>query len=281
MSIEIPPVVVGVRIPEIIVGSPNAGILLPTLQVGARVVPPVLTGAKPGMIKTLHVQDGVILYGASAKANTVDLNDNIVTLAKLQQIATGTVLGRGTGGTGDAEVLTVGSGLQISGGVLAVDAVLDEEAANTVYAGPASGADATPTFRALVTNDLPNDGVTYAKLQNVSATSRVLGRKTSGAGDAEELTLSEVLDFISSAAQGDILYRGASAWARLGAGTAGQVLKTNGTGANPAWVNGLTEWGGGTPINDTDTGTAHTYVLTSSHAYFCHATNSWRRVATS
>jgi hypothetical protein len=81
-----------------------------------------------------------------------------------------------------------------------------------------------------------NDAITYAKLQNVSATSRVLGRKSSGSGDAEECTLSEILDFIGSAAQGDILYRGASSWTRLGAGTSGHFLKTNGTGANPEWA---------------------------------------------
>ncbi|MBI2921502.1 MAG: hypothetical protein HYY18_10510 [Planctomycetes bacterium] len=70
----------------------------------------------------------------------------------------------------------------------------------------------------------------------LSATSRVLGRKTAGAGIVEECTLSEVLDFIGSAAQGDILYRGASGWARLAAGTSGQFLKTQGAAANPAWA---------------------------------------------
>lgn len=35
---------------------------------------------------------------------------------------------------------------------------------------------------------IANDAVTYAKMQNVSATSRVLGRISSGAGDVEELT---------------------------------------------------------------------------------------------
>jgi hypothetical protein len=85
---------------------------------------------------------------------------------------------------------------------------------------------------------IDNDVVTYAKMQNVSATARVIGRKTAGAGDPEELTLSEVLDLVGSAAQGDILYRGASAWTRLGAGTAGQVLQTQGASANPTWANG-------------------------------------------
>jgi hypothetical protein len=34
-----------------------------------------------------------------------------------------------------------------------------------------------------------NDAITYAKLQNVSATSRLLGRASSGAGDVEEITI--------------------------------------------------------------------------------------------
>lgn len=36
--------------------------------------------------------------------------------------------------------------------------------------------------------------------------------------------------------QGDLLYRDASGLQRLGAGTSGQFLKTNGAGANPAWA---------------------------------------------
>lgn len=40
---------------------------------------------------------------------------------------------------------------------------------------------------------------------------------------------------IPSQAQGDILYRGASAWQRLPAGTDGQLLRTNGAAADPSW----------------------------------------------
>src|SRR5210317_1140037 len=36
--------------------------------------------------------------------------------------------------------------------------------------------------------------------------------------------------------QGDILYRDASGLQRLGAGTSGDFLKTQGTGANPVWA---------------------------------------------
>lgn len=40
-----------------------------------------------------------------------------------------------------------------------------------------------------------------------------------------------------SSAQGDILYRNGSDWTRLAAGISGQVLKTQGAGANPTWGN--------------------------------------------
>ena len=36
--------------------------------------------------------------------------------------------------------------------------------------------------------------------------------------------------------QGDILYRDSTGVARLAAGTAGQVLQTSGSGANPIWA---------------------------------------------
>ncbi len=101
------------------------------------------------------------------------------------------------------------------------------------------GASAVETAKindlAVTTAKVADGAITYAKIQDVSATSRVLGRRTAGSGDAEECTLSQVLDFIGSAAQGDILYRGASAWARLAASTAGQALLTQGPGANPQW----------------------------------------------
>jgi hypothetical protein len=46
--------------------------------------------------------------------------------------------------------------------------------------------------------NVPNDSITYAKLQNVSATDRLLGRDTAGAGDVEEIALSTGLEFSGS-----------------------------------------------------------------------------------
>ena len=59
--------------------------------------------------------------------------------------------------------------------------------------------------------------------------------------------------------QGDIVYRDASGLARLGAGTAGQVLQSGGTGANPSWIDqagGATEVISHTTFDSTGTATS-------------------------
>ena len=72
-------------------------------------------------------------------------------------------------------------------------------------------------------------------LSYFSTTQRLVGRNTAGGGVGEEVSLSQLLDWIGSPAQGDILFRGASGWSKLAAGTAGQFLKTQGAGAAPIW----------------------------------------------
>ena len=41
---------------------------------------------------------------------------------------------------------------------------------------------------------------------------------------------------LASAAQGDVLYHNGTSYVRLPAGTSGQVLQTQGAGANPVWA---------------------------------------------
>ena len=52
---------------------------------------------------------------------------------------------------------------------------------------------------AVATSNINDDAVTYAKIQNVSATDRILGRDTAGAGIIEELTPSDVRTMINVA----------------------------------------------------------------------------------
>lgn len=187
----------------------------------------------------------------TAGSTALTIANDAVTYAKIQNIsATARFIGRITAGAGDAEELT---GTQAT-------TLLDNFTSALKGLAPASGGGTTNFLRADGTWTAPSavvadgdkgditvsasgatwtidaDAVTYAKMQNVSATARVLGRKTAAAGDTEECTLSEVLDFVGSAAQGDILYRGASSWNRLAAGTSGNFLKTQGAGANPIWA---------------------------------------------
>lgn len=67
----------------------------------------------------------------------------------------------------------------------------------------------------------------------------------------------------TSQAQGDLLYRGASSWARLPAGTSGHFLKTQGAGANPTWAAAGGAW---TFLSSTDISSAATFNFTAVDA---------------
>lgn len=189
---------------------------------------------------------------ADSAVTTVKLADNAVTLAKLEHGTSGDILYYGASGEpfrlakgADGQVLKLTSGLPAWGAEAGGIADGDKGDITVSASGTAWTVDA--------------GAITYAKMQDVSATARVLGRKTALAGDVEECTLSEILDFIGSAAQGDVLYRGASGWARLGAGTAGQFLQTQGAAADPQWA---------TPSSGTVTrGTAVATTSGTSHDF--------------
>lgn len=70
---------------------------------------------------------------------------------------------------------------------------------------------------------IDNDVVTYAKMQNVSATDRLLGRSTSGAGDVEEITCTAYARTILDDADA------AAARSTLGLGTIATVAAPSGT----------------------------------------------------
>lgn len=145
---------------------------------------------------------------STADSNALTIANNAVTLAKMATMATDSILGRATASTGNVEVLT---------------------ALPWAYTGDVTRpADSNATT-------IANNAVTYAKMQDVSATRRVVGRNTAGSGDPEEVTFTQFLDWVGSAAQGDILYRNATSWVRLPAGIANYVLLTGGAGANPSW----------------------------------------------
>lgn len=64
-----------------------------------------------------------------------------------------------------------------------------------------------------------------------------------------------------SGVQGDVIYHNGTNWTKLGAGTSGQFLKTQGTGANPVWA---TASGGGGSALDIDSYGTSTNATTNA-----------------
>ncbi|HET9954098.1 MAG TPA: hypothetical protein VFQ61_06325 [Polyangiaceae bacterium] len=142
-------------------------------------------------------------------AGSGGLADNSVTLAKLEDIASGRLLGRWSAGTGDPEAITLGGGLEFTGGGALQRTALTGDvtaaagnsatsiAANAVTSGKIlDGAVGTTKIADLgvTTQKLADDAVTFAKLQNL-ATDRLVGRDTTGTGDAESLTVGGGIEF--------------------------------------------------------------------------------------
>jgi hypothetical protein len=113
--------------------------------------------------------------GALAALNTVgtsQIDDDAVTVGKMAQMAANTVLSNITGSTADPVANTKAAFITWLALSLA----------------DISGDGALAALNTVGTSQIDNDAVTYAKIQNISATARVLGRITAGSGDAEELT---------------------------------------------------------------------------------------------
>jgi hypothetical protein len=83
----------------------------------------------------------------------------------------------------------------------------------------------TATF-AIASNSIVND--------DINSAAAIAWSKLAASGDIN--TSGQVVDLtISSEAQGDILYRNATNWVGLAAGSSGQALITSGPGSNPYW----------------------------------------------
>ena len=122
---------------------------------------------------------------ASAGSNATTIANNVVSNAKLADVATSTIKGRITAATGDPEDLTAAQ----------VRTIINVADGANNYVHPNHSGDVTSVAdgaqtiaaNAVTTTKIIDDAVTYAKMQNVSATDKVLGRSTAGAGNVEEI----------------------------------------------------------------------------------------------
>lgn len=129
-----------------------------------------------------------LTIGAGAVVTT-KIADNNVTLAKIVDIPTDSLLGRDTAGTGDPENILVTGGIEFNGtGSIRTTAFTGE------VTKAAGGTALTIANDAVTTAKIGNSQVTYAKLQNMT-TDRLLGRDTTLSGVVEELTVGGGLEF--------------------------------------------------------------------------------------
>lgn len=178
-------------------------------------------------------------WGTAGQAKA-DIVTNSIGNTYLRQSAALSLVGRSANSTGNVADISA---------TAASGAVLRES-------GSAIG------FGTIATAGIADDAVTYAKLQNISAQYRILGRTSSGAGDAEEITTSaNMVSLLGSAdyatarsnlsltvgtnvqawdanldqiaalgvTKGNILVADGSAWTALAVGTDGHLLTADST----------------------------------------------------
>jgi hypothetical protein len=182
------------------------------------------SGTNTGDVTLAGSPTYITIAGQVITRNAVDLTSHVtgdLPLSSLAQSAAASrLLGRGSaGGAGDYEPITVGGALSFSGTVLS--------ATDTNTLGPDGDKGDVTVGGTGTTLTIDNNAVTYAKMQDVSATNRFLGRITAGAGDTEELTgtqATSLLDLFSTSTTTKGLVPGSNG-----------VASTNFLNASGAW----------------------------------------------
>jgi hypothetical protein len=221
---------------------------------------------------------GTVITGPGA------LSNNSVTDARLRDSAALSVIGRSANTTGDPADITAGtdayvlrrSGTSLGFGQVASGGIADAAITNAklrdstglsvignssnVTTGPAdisASADGyvlrrsgtSLAFGTIATAGITDAAVTYAKIQDVSASSRILGRYTSGSGDVEELTGAQVGEIVTGVKIGYQVLTGASGTYTPTSGTKRVRLRMTGAGggggAADSGAGGSASFGGG------------------------------------
>lgn len=178
--------------------------------------------------------------GVTGSGATWTINNSAVTYAKMQNVSGNRILGRlqgtGTGVVTEMICTAAAQNLIACADAVAMRSNLNLSALAVSNLGTADGSIAitspTPTQVELA---VANSAITYAKMQNISATDKLLGRSTAGAGVVEEIACTAagraLLDDIDASAQRTT----------LGLGTLA-TLNTTGTASATHFLRGDGAW---------------------------------------
>lgn len=118
--------------------------------------------------------------------------------------------------------------LPLSGGTLTGALTLAADPTLAMQASTKQFAEGLASARVAKSGDTMTGPLTLSGAPTVSLHSATKGYVDTG--------LSGKIDIPASSVRGDLLFYNGSTWARLPAGTSGNVLRTNGAGADPAWA---------------------------------------------
>lgn len=201
--------------------------------------------ALEGILARWHKDNnGSLATGGTSTAITVTLNqssiaawyDGLTFAARITTTcgATPTINPTGSGALGAKFLYWAGSGVQLAANDLTSTAVawfMYEATSDKVYVygAPPYAINGLLTTR----GDLVTRNASTPVRLAIGSASTVL--RTDGT-DPSWGKVAGAHIAMGSDAQGDVLYHNGTSYARLGAGTVGQFLKTGGPGANPSWA---------------------------------------------
>lgn len=209
---------------------------------GTWATPPAATSVADGDYGDIVITGGVWALDANTvgtsqlqdgATTTAKLANGAVTLSKIADVSTSSVFYRRSAGVGAPEVQSLAN-LKTDLGLTGTNSG-DQTITLT---GDVTGS-GTGSFTATIAND----AVTYAKMQNVTG-QRILGRNLVSTGDAQELTVQDVLNLLGTPQEGDLITYNLGAWKLGRQGSAGQVLTAGGFGNPLTWTNPSVAAGG-------------------------------------
>ena len=198
-------------------------------------------------LQRLTVTEGNVHIGRTGGASlTLADHLNTAAIVGIPEAGVGTHLAFNTGGVEKARLTSAGNfgvgttnptaKLEVNGTIKAGDMTTGNLTAPALIVSGLTGATAASRYVGATTSGAPASGTFAVGDYVIDQGGIVWVCTTAGSPGVWRAQLATP----SESVQGDILIRDASSWTRLPPGTSGQVLKTQGSAANPIWGDAAT-----------------------------------------